>query len=554
RLPDGNDDRRLSDDKEIKLILRPDIEYRNFHDTTKAYKGPEHSWPKAVSVNTDGFTFDPEGGNGLYVNLSKGLFVSEPEWQYMIHRPLDAERGLDPDSDLFSPGYFYTYLKGDEEAVLCACVGNKKENKKIFSPAPSAEPDISNTKHSSSWKMEDALTHAIDHYIAERGAFKSIIAGYPWFLDWGRDSLIFTRGMIAAGKYKEAAYVIKHFARFEKNGTIPNMMIGYDAGNRDTSDAPLWLFAACSDLIAAEGKAAFLDRKADGRSIRNILVSIATSLISGTPNGIHMDNDSGLIFSPAHFTWMDTNYPACTPREGYPVEIQALWHKALSVLSESDSQDRSGKWKSLAVKVQKSICDLFTTREGYLADCLYAGSGVPARRAEPDAALRPNQLLAITLGAVTDYDLCRIVLSACEELLVPGAIRSLADRPVSRPLEIKHNNAVLNDPFNPYQGTYAGDEDTKRKPSYHNGTAWTWLFPSFCEAWVDVYGPESKNTALSLLSSSVEIINYGCTGHIPEILDGNYPHKARGCDAQAWGASEALRVWTKLLRLKPKTP
>jgi len=265
-----------------------------------------------------------------------------------------------------------------------------------------------------------------------------------------------------------------------------------------------------------------------------------------------MDNDSGLIFSPAHFTWMDTNYPAGTPREGYPVEIQALWHKALSFLSEIDTSDRSGKWKSLAAKVKKSICELFTTREGYLADCLYARPGIPATKADPDNALRPNQLLAITLGAVTDYDLCRKILSACEELLVPGAIRSLADRPVSRPLEIKHNNTVLNNPFNPYQGTYAGDEDTGRKPAYHNGTAWTWLFPSFCEAWVEVYGAESKDTALSLLSSAVELINYGCTGHVPEILDGDYPHKARGCDAQAWGASEALRVRTKLLRLNQK--
>jgi glycogen debranching enzyme len=250
---------------------------------------------------------------------------------------------------------------------------------------------------------------------------------------------------------------------------------------------------------------------------------------------------------------MDTNYPAGTPREGYPVEIQALWHKALSFLSEIDTSDRSGKWKSLAAKVKKSICELFTTREGYLADCLYARPGIPAIKADPDNALRPNQLLAITLEAVTDYGLCRGILYACEELLVPGAIRSLADRPVSRPLEIKHNNTVLNNPFNPYQGIYAGDEDTGRKPAYHNGTAWTWLFPSFCEAWVEVYGAESKDTALSLLSSAVELINYGCTGHIPEILDGDYPHKARGCDAQAWGASEVLRVRTKLLQSKKKT-
>ncbi|MDQ1331739.1 MAG: hypothetical protein QG578_2007 [Thermodesulfobacteriota bacterium] len=553
RLPDGNNDRRLSDDKAVKLILRPDIEYRNFHETTKAYMGPEHSWPKAVSAHADGFTFAPESGNMFYVNLPNGSFVSEPEWQYMVHRPMEAERGLDPNSDLFSPGYFSTFLKGDEEAVLSAEVGDAKKKKPVPPSATAAGYDISHKKQSSKWKIEDALTYALDHYITERGSYKSIIAGYPWFLDWGRDSLIFTRGMIAAGKHKEAALVIKHFARFEKDGTIPNMMMGFDAGNRDTSDAPLWLFAACSDLIRAEGNHAFLDRKAEGRSIRTILVSIATKFISGTRNGIYMDNDSGLIFSPAHFTWMDTNYPACTPREGYPIEIQALWYNALTFLSETDPFDKTGKWRSLAGKVQKSIYTLFPLESGYIADCLYARSGVPAHMAEPDDALRPNQLLAITFGAVTDYDLCCKILSACEELLVPGAIRSLADRPVRRPLEIKYSGSLLNDPFNPYRGIYAGDEDTARKPAYHNGTAWTWLFPSFCEAWVDIYGSESKDTALSLLSSSAGLITYGCTGHLPEILDGDYPHKPRGCDAQAWGISETLRVMTKLLKIKQKT-
>ncbi|MBA3037675.1 MAG: glycogen debranching protein, partial [Desulfobacterium sp.] len=144
------------------------------------------------------------------------------------------------------------------------------------------------------------------------------------------------------------------------------------------------------------------------------------------------------------------------------------------------------------------------------------------------------------------FTLCEQILCACDELLVPGAIRSLADRRVNRPLEVKLNGTVLNDPHNPYKGIYAGDEDIKRKPAYHNGTAWTWLFPSFCEAWAMTYGDKAKRSALSLLSSSTQLIMYGCTGHVPEVVDGDYPHKARGCDAQAWGASEMLRVWIQL--------
>jgi hypothetical protein len=163
-----------------------------------------------------------------------------------------------------------------------------------------------------------------------------------------------------------------------------------------------------------------------------------------------------------------------------------------------------------------------------------------------DDALRPNQLLAITLGAIKEPQKCRRILAACKELLVPGAIRSLADRPVRHGIKIDHHGKLINDPHHPYQGRYEGDEDTRRKPAYHNGTAWTWFFPSFCEAWAMTYGKESKETALSWLTSSARLIEHGCLGHIPEILDGDYPHTARGCDAQAWGASELLRVWLKL--------
>jgi glycogen debranching enzyme len=129
---------------------------------------------------------------------------------------------------------------------------------------------------------------------------------------------------------------------------------------------------------------------------------------------------------------------------------------------------------------------------------------------------------------------------------VPGAIRSLADRPVKYPVEVVHHGNIINDPHHPYQGKYTGDEDTQRKPAYHNGTAWSWPFPSFCEAWVLTYGEEGRETALSWLASSAYLLEKGCLGHIPEIMDGDVPHTPRGCDAQAWGVSELLRVWLRL--------
>jgi starch synthase (maltosyl-transferring) len=548
----GGRNRMLADCRQVQLILRPDIEDRSFHETTKAYLGPEHLWPESVTTHPHGFTFSPAPERQLRIQISKDSFVWEPEWHYMVHRSMEAERGLDPDSDLFSPGYFSFLLAGGEAAELTAGIMSSQEQRSLqYSSLNSSFGRYMKSfafEDKASCKLDEALKQALDHYVVKRGALNTVIAGYPWFLDWGRDALIFARGLIAAGRTQDVRTILKQFGQFEIDGTLPNMILGRDPANRDTSDAPLWFFVACSDLVKAEGSEDFLDEKCGSRTVRQVLLSIGRSMIAGTPNGIRMDPESGLIFSPLHFTWMDTNHPACTPREGYSIEIQALWFFALSFLARIDHKETGNDWKNMAGQVQSSILDLFLIEEeGYLSDCLHARSGKPARLAEPDDALRPNQLLAITLEAVTDTTVCRNIVAACEELLIPGAIRSLADRPVRRPVTIMHNGKAINDPHHPYRGKYCGDEDTKRKPAYHNGTAWTWLFPTFCEAWVKTYGKNGKETALAWLASGTRLMDQGCAGHVPEILDGDFPHKQRGCDAQAWGASELLRVWLKVI-------
>jgi predicted glycogen debranching enzyme len=351
--------------------------------------------------------------------------------------------------------------------------------------------------------------------------------------------------MIAAGMLDESRDILVQFARLESEGTLPNMIRGDDASNRDTSDAPLWFFTACADLLRAEKDFGFLDVDCGGRDVRQVLVSIAEYYRDGTPNGICMDLESGLVFSPSHFTWMDTNHPAGSPREGYPIEIQVLWHAALELLS---SVEPRGDWKVLAGRVAESIGRLYTgVGEGFLADCLHGTTGCSAYNAVADGVLRPNQLLAITLGAVKGQRLRQEIVKSCEELLVPGAIRSLANRPVDYPMPIHHEGRLLNDPNRPYWGNYSGDEDSRRKPAYHNGTAWTWLFPSYCEAFYATYGEQARSAALALLSSSIELVNAGCVGHVPEIVDGDAPHQQRGCGAQAWGASELYRVY-KILK------
>jgi hypothetical protein len=168
-----------------------------------------------------------------------------------------------------------------------------------------------------------------------------------------------------------------------------------------------------------------------------------------------------------------------------------------------------------------------------------------------DDALRSNYLFMVSLGLVHGERARRSVQAAAKYLVVPGALRSLAPLPVSLPLPIRGSDGqLLNDPTNPYWGRYEGDEDTRRKPAYHNGTAWTWTFPHFCEALAAAYdsAPEALAAARAYLGSMDRLIVEGCRGQVPEILDGDAPHTQRGCDAQAWGATEALRVWKLLNR------
>jgi len=523
----------------VRIIIRPDLEDRNAHHVTKAYTGPEYAWPAACRPLPDGFAFEPDPARCLFIQASGARFTREPEWQYMRHHPLEAERGLEAETDCFSPGWFAGDLQPGASLTLTGSVNDGPLATDTLAAIEAAPPPTAPAGPAA------VLKAAIGQFIVKRDDSRTVIAGYPWFLDWGRDTLICLRGIITAGLLDESRDSLIQFARFERNGTLPNMIRGGDDSNRDTSDAPLWFFRACADLMEATGDDRLPDTPCGGgRTLREVMRSIATHYRDGTPNGIVMDPASGLVFSPSHFTWMDTNFPAGTPREGYPIEIQALWHHALTFLHRIDDDTQ---WKALADRVAASIRAMYASdRYPWLSDCRHAAAGTPAADARPDDHLRPNQLFAITLGALDDPGLVDRVLTGTAELLVPGAIRSLADRTVSVPLPVHRDGVLLNRPDRPYAGVYTGDEDTRRKPAYHNGTAWIWPFPAYPEALLIRYGHAAEPTARALLQSAWLQTGQGCLNQIPEILDGNAPHTPRGCPAQAWGATELYRVWSRL--------
>ncbi len=531
----------LPSNADVRLTVRFDIEDRNFHQETKRNDGADHHF----STNTHlldvsdqkqiGFAFTPDQDRQLHVFTDAGEFHPEPEWCENIPHPVEASRGQVPSGDAYSPGWFEIPLAKGTSPTFVVTAENPPElfpeNQSINDP----------TKRS----FDNQLLIAAKQFVVRRDEGKTIIAGYPWFLDWGRDSLICARGLLAAGMIKEVEQLLLTFAKFEQNGTLPNTIHGSDVSNRDTTDAPLWFAVVCQEL--ARIKPDFYSTLVDGRrTIQAVLNSIAENYSFGTPNGIRMDSDSALIWSPSHFTWMDTNFPAGTPREGYPVEIQALWISLLRQLQTISASNDQKRWKELADHATASFENLFWLEDkGWLADVLLGPSRVIARDAIASDALRSNCLLAVSLGLVKGDRAKRCVAAVQKYLAVPGALRSLAPLPVSVPLPVYSNwGAQINDPVEPYWPHYEGDEDTRRKPAYHNGTAWTWTFPVFCEALVRAwdFAPEALAAAKSYLASCGKIMNVGCLGQIPEILDGDTPHTQRGCDAQAWGATEFLRV------------
>jgi predicted glycogen debranching enzyme len=473
----------LKSQDDITIILRPDMEWRSFHETTKAFKGLEGAWSGAMQPQAKGFSFTPAERVTLAMNVTRGHFSSGHEWLYMVPHPEEQSRGLEAAGDLFSPGWFELPLKGGEVSTVTAWSDDEWTLGSLLqsqSHGAAEKPAISRLL-----PLAEGVADALALYVVKRDKLSTVIAGYPWFLDWGRDTLIALRGLIAAGNHDLALNILSEFARREKNGTLPNMIRGEDDGNRETSDAPLWLCVAAGELMTALGDdARVLNMRCGSRSLCDVLLSIVSHYRDGMSQGIYMDKESALIYSPPHYTWMDTNYPAATPREGYPIDIQALWIAALYLVAHKIDLS----WVTLAERATDSVRRYFETPEGWLADCLRAKPGVSAEEAEQEDTLRPNQLLTVTLDVLHNRAMERAIVRACECLLVPGAIRSLADRPVKTDMSVLRDGVLLNDPHHPYQGRYEGDEDTRRKPAYHNGTAWTWPFPQYVEALYTVYG------------------------------------------------------------------
>jgi predicted glycogen debranching enzyme len=358
----------------------------------------------------------------------------------------------------------------------------------------------------------------------------TVIAGYHWFTDWGRDTMISLEGLtLVVGRHQEARWILRTFAHYVRDGLIPNMFPeGERQGLYHTADASLWFFHAISRYLDATGDRITL------RAILPQLHEIVDAHIAGTHFGIHVDPQDGLLVQGKEgyqLTWMDAKVDdwVVTPRRGKAVEINALWYNALCLLSDWTSQEGSSTlgstYRQYADRARASFNRRFWNEDvGYLFDVLdgESGGGTPGN----DPACRPNQLLAISLEnpVLDEIHWAPVVDAATKFLLTPVGLRSLA-------------------PGDPdYKEHYDGDLRA-RDAAYHQGSVWAWLIGPYIDALAKVY-PE--RCGLDLLQGFAAHLGEACVGSISEIFDAEEPHAPRGCIAQAWSVAEVLRCYAKL--------
>ena len=355
---------------------------------------------------------------------------------------------------------------------------------------------------------------------------RTVIAGYHWFTDWGRDTMISLEGLtLVTGRYTEAGYILRTFGHYVRDGLIPNMFPeGEKQGLYHTADATLWFFHAIDRYVALSGDQTTL------RLLLPKLQDIVEWHLRGTHFGIHVDAADGLVTQGEEgyqLTWMDAKVGdwVVTPRRGKAVEINALWYNALCLLRDWVRQEHgdaaAAPLAAHAAKTRQSFNERFWHgQRGYLYDVIDGEKG-------DDASFRPNQILAFSLPhPVLDESRWPAVLESVQErLLTPVGLRSLA-------------------PGEPdYKSKYYGDLRA-RDAAYHQGTVWAWLIGPFIDAWLKVH-PGARKEARRFLEGFVNHLHEACIGSISEIFDAEKPFTPRGCVAQAWSVAEVLRCWVK---------
>ncbi len=509
------------------LEIRPLVAFRDYHGLTHA----NDSINRSVAAESGLASITPYPGlPTLYFAHNATSIDSSGFWFYSFEYERERERGLDFVEDLYSPFLLRFALAPDAPVTIIAST----QRHEAADAADLRDRELRRrTRIARASPVEDRcavlLTAAADQFIVQRGDHKSVIAGYPWFSDWGRDTMISLPGLtLVTGRFDDARDILRAFAHSLDRGMLPNRFP--DAGEApeyNTADATLWMFHAVHE---------FLRYTRDYDFIRAELYGPLLDMISwherGTRYGIRIDSD-GLLHAGepgVQLTWMDARVDGreVTPRRGKPVEIQALWHNALRVIghlaSKFGDSAKSNRYSSLAERVRTRFQELFWNEA---AGCLYDGINDAG---DPDASIRPNQIFAVSLPypLLTSDQVLRVVDVIEWELLTPYGLRTLSPRDAN------------------YRGRFEGDA-RNRDGAYHQGTVWPWLLGPFLTAYVKVHNgsEEAKLRADRFLDPLRAHLCEAGLGQISEVFDGDSPHRPGGCFAQAWSVAELLRTYAE---------
>lgn len=471
------------------------------------------------------------------VALSNGSYRHEPLWYYNFLYEAERARGLDFEEDLAAPGVFEWNLDAGEAVLMLST-----EEQAARLPAGDEPARLLSRwrarEQTRRQKFPSPLHRAASAYVVRRqsgtaSAGKTIIAGYPWFADWGRDTFISMRGLcLAAGWPGVARDILLAWAPAVSAGMLPNRFPDHgDRPEYNSVDASLWFIIACQDFLDTGAASA-----AEDRTLRDAADAILRGYTAGTRYGIRADADSLLACGEAgvQLTWMDAKVGdwVVTPRIGKPVEVQALWLNALAFAAKSDPRWQAPLDRGLTAFREK----FWNPKLGGLFDVVDENHQAGMN----DPALRPNQIFAVgglPLQLLDAERALAVVTLVEQQLWTPAGLRSLA-------------------PGEPgYAPHYQGDVRA-RDGSYHQGTVWPWLMGAFTEAWVRVHGGDAaaRQTARAkFLQPLLARMDIAGLGHLGEIADGDAPHTARGCPFQAWSLGEVLRLDLKVLA-EPASP
>ena len=459
---------------------------------------------------------------------TNGAFESKPEWFRSFYYEVEAQRGLDSIEDLGCPGEIHFDLEKESEAILLLGAGCRVSSQ-VESTGMAAK-QVFKTIHDSEHQRRSKLSRtdrSAQQYIVDRKGGKTIIAGYPWFTDWGRDTFIAIRGLcLARGDIDSARDILVAWADTVSKGMIPNRFPDQgDEPEFNSVDASLWYVVAIHEywqLLESTGAKQNDDEQI---KLRSAIEAILEGYSQGTRHRIAKDED-GLIAAGedgVQLTWMDAKVDdwVVTPRIGKPVEIQCLWINALWIAAKfSDS------WKPVLKKAEQSFREKFWNEE---SQCLFDVIDNNHVTGQVDHAIRPNQILAVggLPYRIIEGDQAKSIVETVEEkLLTPLGLRSLSPD---------------DEGFIPI---YTGDR-LQRDGAYHQGTVWAWMLGPFVEAWLAVHGSNPKTAAVArqrFLDPIKDHLDTAGLGHVSEIADATDPFKPRGCPFQAWSLSEFIRV------------